>query len=145
MRKNHPAQGDDTQLKRMGYQVGVCDERSEISGMYNGRLPTTLDSALTCLTLPERKGMIMLIRSMSPDLIATDEIGKQEDCRAVEAAVCAGISLQTTIHGNSYEDVRNSSIGSWWRRASSTPDFFIQCSRHRIHFRHKRLEESDVN
>jgi stage III sporulation protein AA len=48
---------------------------------------------------------------MSPDLIATDEIGKREDCHAIEAAVCAGISLLTTIHGSSYEDVMSSGIG----------------------------------
>jgi len=99
-------------ISGMGYQVGVCDERSEISGMYNGRPSYDLGPRTDVLDgCPKEKGMIMLIRSMSPDLIATDEIGKQEDCRAVEAAVCAGISLLTTIHGNSYEDVRNSSIG----------------------------------
>ncbi|HWQ79280.1 MAG TPA: stage III sporulation protein AA, partial [Anaerovoracaceae bacterium] len=96
----------------MGFQVGVCDERSELSGMYSGRPSYDLGARTDILDgCPKEKGMIMLIRSMSPDLIATDEIGKQEDCRAIEAAVCAGISLLTTIHGNSYEDVRNSSIG----------------------------------
>jgi stage III sporulation protein AA len=96
----------------MGFQAGVCDERSEISGMYNGQPSYDLGPRTDILDgCPKDKGIIMLIRSMSPDLIATDEIGKQEDCRAIEAAVCAGISLLTTIHGNSYEDVRNSSIG----------------------------------
>lgn len=96
----------------MGFQVGVCDERSEISGMYNGR--TSYDLGIRTDVLdgcPKEKGMIMLIRSMSPDLIATDEIGKREDCHAIESAVCAGISLLTTIHGSSFEDVRNSGIG----------------------------------
>lgn len=96
----------------MGFQVGVCDERSEISGMYNGR--TSYDLGIRTDVLdgcPKEKGMIMLIRSMSPDLIATDEIGRREDCHAIESAVCAGISLLTTIHGSSFEDVRNSGIG----------------------------------
>lgn len=96
----------------MGFQVGVCDERSEISGMYNGRPSYDLGIRTDVLDgCPKEKGMIMLIRSMSPDLIATDEIGKQEDCHAIEAAVCAGISLLTTIHGNSYEDVISSGVG----------------------------------
>lgn len=96
----------------MGFQVGVCDERSEISGMYNGLPSYDLGTRTDVLDgCPKEKGMIMLIRSMSPDLIATDEIGKKEDCHAIEAAVCAGISLLTTIHGNSYDDVINSGIG----------------------------------
>ncbi|HML37501.1 MAG TPA: stage III sporulation protein AA [Bacillota bacterium] len=96
----------------MGFQVGVCDERSEISGMYNGRPSYDLGIRTDVLDgCPKEKGMIMLIRSMSPDLIATDEIGKREDCHAIEAAVCAGISLLTTIHGSSFEDVINSGIG----------------------------------
>ncbi len=96
----------------MGFQVGVCDERSEISGMYNGAPSYDLGTRTDVLDgCPKEKGMIMLIRSMSPDLIATDEIGKREDCHAIEAAVCAGISLLTTIHGNSFEDVISSGIG----------------------------------
>lgn len=96
----------------MGFQVGVCDERSEISGMYNGRPSYDLGIRTDILDgCPKEKGMIMLIRSMSPDLIATDEIGKREDCHAIEAAVCAGISLLTTIHGSCYEDVIHSGIG----------------------------------
>ena len=53
----------------------------------------------------------MLIRSMSPDVIMTDEIGKREDVSAVESALCAGVKTITTIHGNSYEDVASSSVG----------------------------------
>lgn len=99
-------------ISGMGFQIGVCDERSEISGMYNGQPSYNLGSRTDILDgCPKEKGMIMLIRSMSPDLIATDEIGKKEDSHAIEAAVCAGISLLTTIHGNSYEDVINSGIG----------------------------------
>lgn len=96
----------------MGFQIGVCDERSELSGMYNGRSSYDLGFRTDVLDgCPKEKGMIMLIRSMSPDLIATDEIGKKEDCHAIEAAVCAGISLLTTIHGSCYEDVISSGVG----------------------------------
>ena len=99
-------------FSNMGFQVGVCDERSEISGMYNGQPSYDLGIRTDIMDgCPKEKGMIMLIRSMSPDLIATDEIGKKEDCHAIEAAVCAGVGLLTTIHGSSYGDVINSGIG----------------------------------
>jgi stage III sporulation protein AA len=99
-------------ISSMGFQIGVCDERTEISGMYNGEPSYDLGPRTDILDgCPKEKGMIMLIRSMSPDIIATDEIGKKEDCLAIETAVCAGISLLTTIHGNSYDDVKASGIG----------------------------------
>lgn len=96
----------------MGFKVGVCDERSEISGTYNGE--SSFDLGLRTDVLdgcPKEKGIVMLIRSMAPDVIATDEIGKKEDYYAIEAAVCAGIGLITTIHGSTYEDLTNSGIG----------------------------------
>ena len=31
--------------------------------------------------------------------------------KAIEAALCAGVKIITTIHGNSYEDVASSSVG----------------------------------
>lgn len=99
-------------LSGMGFKVGLCDERSEISGTYNGYASYDLGIRTDVLDgCPKEKGMIMLIRSMAPDIIATDEIGKKEDSYAIEAAVCAGISLVTTIHGNTYEDLINSGIG----------------------------------
>ena len=43
--------------------------------------------------------------------VVTDEIGKQEDIAAIETAICAGVAIFTTIHGKSYDDVIDSSIG----------------------------------
>lgn len=99
-------------LSGMGFQVGVCDERSEISGSFHGQTSYDLGIRTDILDgCPKEKGMIMLIRSMAPDIIVTDEIGKKEDCYAIEAAVCAGISLLTTIHGSCYDDLLHSGIG----------------------------------
>ena len=57
----------------------------------------------------------MLIRSMSPDVIAVDEIGTKADAEAVERAAVAGISLVATMHGESFEDVLLSPIGPFVR------------------------------
>lgn len=55
--------------------------------------------------------MIMLIRSMAPDILATDEIGKSEDISGIENALCAGVGLLTTIHGLDYSTILRSGIG----------------------------------
>lgn len=99
-------------LSHNGFKVGVCDERSEIAGVYMGRPSFDLGPRTDILDgCPKAQGMIMLIRSMSPDIIATDEIGKKEDVYAIEAALCAGIGIVTTIHGSTYEDILHSGVG----------------------------------
>lgn len=100
-------------LSNKGYRVGICDERSEIAGSYNGVSPYDLGPRTDVLDgCPKAQGIIMLIRSMSPDVIITDEIGKKDDAKAIEAALCSGIKIITSIHGNSYDDVLYSNIGS---------------------------------
>lgn len=99
-------------LSKKGYRVGICDERSEIAGSYNGKSSYELGSRTDILDgCPKSEGINMLIRAMSPDVIITDEIGKPEDVPAVNSALCAGVKIITSIHGNSYEDVARSAVG----------------------------------
>lgn len=95
-----------------GYRVGICDERSEIAGCHNGKTSYELGSRTDILdACPKEQGIHMLIRAMSPDVIITDEIGKGKDVKAIEDAICAGVKIITSIHGNSYEDVASSVVG----------------------------------
>ena len=55
--------------------------------------------------VPKAIGMNMLIRSMSPNVIAADEIGSSEDVEAINYAVCSGIKGVFTAHGASLEDL----------------------------------------
>lgn len=104
-------------LSDRGYRVGICDERSEIAGCYNGKSSFDLGSRTDILDgCPKSEGILMLIRSMSPDVIITDEIGRKEDVGAIDSALCAGVKTITTIHGSSYEDVENSAVGELIKR-----------------------------
>lgn len=99
-------------LSTMGLKVGVCDERSEIAGAYRGVVNFDLGLRTDVMDgCPKHQAMFLLLRAMSPDIIATDEIGRLEDISAIESAICAGVGLITTIHGSSYEDVLASRIG----------------------------------
>lgn len=99
-------------LSYKGFKIGICDERSEIAGCYNGETSYDLGSRTDILDgCPKAEGILMLIRAMSPDVIITDEIGKKEDVKAIEAALCAGVKIITTIHGSSYEDIAASAVG----------------------------------
>ena len=100
-------------LSEVGFRVGVCDERSEIAGCYRGVPSFDLGHRTDIMDgCPKGEGMLMLIRGMSPQIIATDEIGKPGDLVGIEGALCAGVGLLTTIHGREYEELLRSSIGS---------------------------------
>lgn len=100
-------------LSELGFRVGVCDERSEIAGSHMGVASFNLGHRADIMDgCPKNEGMLMLIRGMSPQIIATDEIGKAEDLIGIEAALCAGVGLLTTIHGGSRDELLRSSIGN---------------------------------
>ncbi|SCY98550.1 stage III sporulation protein AA [Alkaliphilus peptidifermentans] len=89
-----------------GLKVGVVDERSELGASCQGIPQLDLGIRTDLLdTCPKAEGMMMLIRAMSPQVIATDEIGKDSDSVAIEEALKAGIKLITTVHGKSIEDL----------------------------------------
>ena len=84
----------------------VVDERSEIGGCYLGVAQNHLGSRTDILDCcPKAEGMIMLIRSMSPRVLAVDEIGAQEEIRAVEYAMQCGCKLIASVHGNSMAEI----------------------------------------
>lgn len=91
---------------RRGMTVGLVDERSEIGACYMGIPQNDLGirtDVLDCC--PKAEGMMMLIRSMAPDIIAVDEIGSSEDMEAIEKAVYCGCRLIGTVHGSSMEEL----------------------------------------
>jgi stage III sporulation protein AA len=89
-----------------GLQVGVVDERSEIAACKNGISTVDLGVRTDVLdSCPKAIGMLMLIRSMSPAVVATDELGRGEDIYAVQEALNAGVSVLTTVHGNDINEL----------------------------------------
>ncbi len=94
------------ELGQGGFQVAVVDERSEIAGSFRGlpqlRVGRCTDVLDGC---PKAEGMMMLLRSMAPQVIMTDEVGREEDGRAIEEVLHAGVALIATAHGNSLEEL----------------------------------------
>jgi len=93
---------DDYQLT-----VGVVDERSEIGGSYKGLAQNDLGIRTDLLdACPKAEGMMMLLRAMSPKVIAVDELGGKDDTLAVENVSNAGVRLLCTVHGYGLDDIR---------------------------------------
>jgi len=91
-----------------GIKVALIDERNEISGSYLGSPQMDVGIRTDIIeTCPKNLGIMMLLRSMSPNLIVTDEIGSIDEIKALYTALNGGVSLITTVHGDSIEDIRN--------------------------------------
>lgn len=91
-----------------GVKVSLIDERSEIAACSMGIPRNDVGIRTDVLDgCPKAEGIIMMIRSMSPDVVATDEIGRREDADAIIDAVNAGVKVVTTIHGGNIEDFLN--------------------------------------
>lgn len=96
----------DGSEKYPGKTVGVVDERSEIGGAYMGVIQNDLGIRTDLLDCcPKAEGMMMMIRSMSPEVVCVDEIGDQRDMHAIEAVIHCGCRLIATVHGSSIEDI----------------------------------------
>ncbi len=94
-----------------GINIGVVDERSEIGACYMGTPQNDLGIRTDILDCcPKAKGMMMLIRSMSPQVIAVDELGSREELDAIDYVIGCGCKLIATVHGSSIEDIRKKPI-----------------------------------
>lgn len=87
-------------------KVGIVDERSEIAGCVKGipqhKFGIRVDILDAC---PKAEGMMMLIRSMSPDVLVVDEIGRKEDTEAIFEAINSGVQVFVTAHGEKMSDL----------------------------------------
>lgn len=88
-------------------KVAVIDERSEIAASLKGipqhHLGYRVDVMDAC---PKAEGMMMMIRSMSPDILVVDEIGNSQDVQALTEAIHAGVIVICTIHGKSLTELK---------------------------------------
>lgn len=94
-----------------GVKVGIVDERSEIAGCHDGIPQKDVGFQTDILdACPKAEGIIMMIRSMSPQVIITDEVGRKEDVDAIEDALNAGIKVIASAHGSGLNDAKSRPI-----------------------------------
>lgn len=88
-----------------GLNVGVVDERSELAGSWMGKPQNDLGCRTDVLdACPKLLGMMMLLRSMAPQVIAVDELGGEDEAHALRMACASGCRILATVHGRDPED-----------------------------------------
>lgn len=101
-----------------GMKVSVLDERSEIAACHLGVPQNDLGMRTDVLDGCDKpEGIRMLLRTMSPQVIAVDELGGEEDFMAVEQAVYSGCRVLGTIHaGDVRELLEKPYLSEWVKR-----------------------------
>lgn len=93
------------------YRTAVVDCRGEISGSFKGGAVNDLGAVTDLLfTKNKAKGIEMALRTMFPEIIAFDEIGTTEELKSVTESFFAGVTVITTAHIGSYEELLSRNI-----------------------------------
>lgn len=89
-----------------GMKCCVIDERSEIAACRMGKPQNDLGNRTDVLdACPKALGMKMVLRSMSPQIIAVDEIGGKEEFAMLEQMRCSGVKVLGTMHAGNLQEL----------------------------------------
>lgn len=91
--------------------------------------------------------MRMLIRSMSPKIIAADEIGNMDEIEPINYAICSGVKCIFTAHGSCLEDIYLNPMinkllkGNLFERIIFLNDKFKKAAIDKVYFLNKEILE----
>ena len=94
------------QVSDRGFKCGVADDRGELGAVYGG-VPCNNIGAQTDIIdgAPKAAAIEMLLRTMSPKVIISDEIASEKDVEAIRLAAGTGVKIIASTHGDSAEEV----------------------------------------
>ena len=115
-----PGYGKTTLLRYMikslsdkGYNVLVLDERGELGGIYDAEQAINLgDCTDIVLGIPKIKAYESQVRSMRPDIIATDEIFGEREIDCIADCIRCGVKVLATVHADNVAKLKNSRVYS---------------------------------
>lgn len=100
-------------LSERGYRVGIADERHEIAACRDGVPGVDVGPRSDVIDgCPKARAMEMLIRTMAPQIIVTDEIGNVRDFDAVREAARMGVVMVASAHASDFREFESSRMGS---------------------------------
>ncbi|MEE0947031.1 MAG: ATPase, T2SS/T4P/T4SS family [Acutalibacteraceae bacterium] len=99
------------QLSNCGKRVAVVDSRGEIGATYQSESYCDLGVNTDVLTgFAKDTGMEMALRTLYPNVIAFDEIGRSEEIEKIKDCLYTGIDVITTAHLGSISELKSNPI-----------------------------------
>lgn len=94
-----------------GAKTAIADDRGELAALYKG-VPQNNIGVQTdvMVNAPKSEAIVMMLRSMSPQLIITDEISTEADARAVLQCFGTGVAVIGSTHGGSIDEAAGREI-----------------------------------
>lgn len=104
--------------ERNGLRVCIIDERSEIAACHLGIPQNDVGMRTDVMDGCEKaEGMLMVLRAMSPQVIAVDELGGSRDFEAVEKVLYCGSRILGTIHAENVDELKKKpSLSDWTKK-----------------------------
>ena len=88
-------------LSVRGFKICVIDERDEICAMHSGLPAFDIGENTDVLRLcPKVSGVELAVRTLSPQVIITDELWGDAQKQVMQMAAGSGCSILTTVHGS---------------------------------------------
>ncbi len=113
-----PSSGKTTVLRDLARQLSssegsfrktfICDERGEIGASFSGIEQSDIGINSDLITsYPKAEGIMIGLRSFSPDIIICDEISTYEETCAIVSGVNSGVSFALSIHARSEDELKS--------------------------------------
>ena len=110
-----PGKGKTTMLRDLGrlmsakrYNVLIVDERNEICAFKGGKPQFDTGENCDVITLGSKEFAFSYgVRTMSPDIIITDELMNESDAEAAMLAAAAGVKVVASVHADSIEELKS--------------------------------------
>ncbi len=86
-------------VSEAGFSVALADERGEVAALLSGVPQLDVGPRTDVLDgCPKEIALSLLLRSMSPQVIATDELGSASEAVALRRAAAGGVAVLATAH-----------------------------------------------
>lgn len=89
------------------YKAFVCDERGEIGAVVSGIEQNDLGVNSDVITsYPKSEGILIGLRSFSPDIIICDEVASYDEAEAIESGLNSGVHFALSIHARNERELK---------------------------------------
>lgn len=116
-----PSSGKTTVLRDLARQLSssagsfrktfICDERGEIGASFSGIEQNDIGINSDLITsYPKAEGIMIGLRSFSPDIIICDEVSTYEEVGAIVSGVNSGVCFALSIHARNETELKSKPI-----------------------------------
>ncbi len=113
-----PSSGKTTVLRDLARQISsaegllcktfICDERGEIGASFSGIEQNDIGINSDLITsYPKTEGIMIGLRSFSPDIIICDEVSSYEETQAIVSGVNSGVCFALSVHARNERELRS--------------------------------------